>query len=81
MVRRFGLLLVAALATTGADAQEQSRLDAIQKSGVLRVCTPGDYRPFSLARSDGGYEGLDVVRSESRQAVAVRRNRVPAAAW
>jgi cyclohexadienyl dehydratase len=53
-------LLVVALATTGADAQEQSRLDAVQKSGVLRVCTPGDYRPFSLARSDGSYEGLDV---------------------
>jgi cyclohexadienyl dehydratase len=60
MVRRFAVLLVVALLTTGADAQEQSRLDAVQKSGVLRVCTPGDYRPFSLARSDGSYEGLDV---------------------
>jgi cyclohexadienyl dehydratase len=37
-----------------------SRLDAVQKSGKLRVCTPGDYKPFSLQRLDGGFEGLDV---------------------
>ena len=36
-----------------------SRLDAVQKSGKLRVCTPGDYTPFALAK-DGSYEGLDV---------------------
>ena len=59
MVARLVLLFGVALAATSAYAQE-SRLDAIQKSGVLRVCTPGDYRPFSLARPDGTYEGLDV---------------------
>jgi cyclohexadienyl dehydratase len=32
----------------------------VVKSGKLRVCTPGDYKPFSLLRADGGYEGLDV---------------------
>jgi len=37
-----------------------SRLDAVQKSGKLRICTPGDYKPFSLQRADGGFEGLDV---------------------
>ena len=37
-----------------------SRLDSVQKSGKLRVCTPGDYKPFSLQRPDGGFEGLDV---------------------
>lgn len=37
-----------------------SRLDAVQKSGKLRICTPGDYKPFSLQRPDGGFEGLDV---------------------
>jgi cyclohexadienyl dehydratase len=36
-----------------------SRLDAVQKSGKLRVCTPGDYTPFALAK-DGSFEGLDV---------------------
>jgi cyclohexadienyl dehydratase len=37
-----------------------SRLDEVVKSGKLRVCTPGDYKPFSYLRPDGGYEGLDI---------------------
>ncbi|HEY4067369.1 MAG TPA: transporter substrate-binding domain-containing protein [Burkholderiaceae bacterium] len=54
--------LLAALATPSAFALDApaSRLDAVQKAGKLRVCTPGDYRPFSLLRSDGAYEGIDV---------------------
>jgi cyclohexadienyl dehydratase len=45
-----------------------SRLDAVQKSGKLRICTPGDYKPFSLQRGDGGFEGLDIdlVQSASK---------------
>jgi len=49
----------------GAAVAQESRLDAVQKSGALRVCTPGDYKPFSLARADGGYEGLDVDLAQS----------------
>lgn len=59
MLVRSALMFAVALAAASAHAQD-SRLDAIQKSGVLRVCTPGDYRPFSVARPDGSYEGLDV---------------------
>lgn len=59
MFYRVALLFLAALVGTNAVAQE-SRLDAVQKSGTLRVCTPGDYRPFSLAKPDGSYEGIDV---------------------
>ena len=39
---------------------EDSRLDDVVKRGALRVCTPGDYKPFSLAKADGTFEGLDV---------------------
>ena len=53
------VFLLSALAATSIHAEE-SRLDAIQRSGTLRVCTPGDYQPFSLAKPDGSYEGLDV---------------------
>jgi cyclohexadienyl dehydratase len=57
-------LLVALSLVTASSALAQdtpaSRLDTVQKSGKLRVCTPGDYKPFSLQRSDGGFEGLDV---------------------
>ena len=56
---RTWLVMLAALLPVCALAQE-SRLDAVQKSGVLRVCTPGDYKPFSFARPDGGYEGIDI---------------------
>lgn len=59
MNHRFAAFLAIALAAATAHAQE-SRLDTIQKSGALRVCTPGDYQPFSLARPDGSYAGLDV---------------------
>ena len=58
------LMLCLACAATLAQAQE-SRLDAVQKSGALRICTPGDYKPFSLARADGAYEGLDVDLAQS----------------
>jgi cyclohexadienyl dehydratase len=39
---------------------EDSRLDDVIKRGALRVCTPGDYKPFSVARGDTAFEGLDV---------------------
>ena len=57
-----GLIVVCALQAppAGAQAPSGSRLDDVIKSGKLRVCTPGDYKPFSLARADGGYEGLDI---------------------
>jgi cyclohexadienyl dehydratase len=56
---RIALPLLLSLVVTDALA-EDSRLDSVQKSGTLRVCTPGDYRPFSVAKADGAYEGIDV---------------------
>jgi cyclohexadienyl dehydratase len=50
----------ALLAAGPAGAQSTSRLDDVIKSGKLRVCTPGDYKPFSYARPDGSFEGLDI---------------------
>ena len=40
-------------------------VDEVIKAGVLKVCTPGDYRPFSFAVSDGVYEGLDIDLMQS----------------
>ena len=63
MVRTIVIALVAlAIAAPVALAQglPASRLDDIVKAGKLRVCTPGDYKPFSYARPEGGYEGLDI---------------------
>ena len=37
-----------------------SHLDAVQKAAVLRICTPGDYKPFSFQKADASFEGIDV---------------------
>jgi cyclohexadienyl dehydratase len=63
-----GVLFVA-LAACGAAAQAQasaeSSLDAVMKGGVLRACTPGDYKPFSFLKPDNAYEGIDVDLAQS----------------
>jgi cyclohexadienyl dehydratase len=63
LARSFIGIVLAALAA-GASAQASS-LDAVMKAGVLRACTPGDYKPFSFQRADGAFEGLDVDLAQS----------------
>jgi cyclohexadienyl dehydratase len=70
MPARFLFVALSLIAASPALAQDApaSHLDTVQKSGKLRVCTPGDYKPFSLQRPDGGFEGLDVdlIRSAAK---------------
>jgi len=49
-----------ALVALSCSAAQAASLDEVQKAGVLKVCTPGDYKPFSFALPDGSFEGLDV---------------------
>ncbi|QKM48860.1 Cyclohexadienyl dehydratase [Burkholderia glumae] len=42
-----------------------SRLDAVLARGTLRVCTTGDYRPYSYYRPDGRFDGIDIDLAES----------------
>ncbi|WP_115529781.1 transporter substrate-binding domain-containing protein [Xanthomonas campestris] len=56
------LLLLCGTATAAAPA---SRLDAVVRAGVLRVCTTGDYRPYSLLRADGQFEGSDIALAQA----------------
>ena len=58
----FALSLGCAL---GAQAQTASTLDTVMQTGVLRACTPGDYKPFSFLRSDGVFEGIDADLAQS----------------
>ena len=58
MHRILAVLALAAMA--GCALAQESRLDTVLKTGALRVCTPGDYKPFALAKADAGYEGIDV---------------------
>jgi len=70
LIRTCVALTTSLLFTALAFAQDASpsRLDTVQRSGRLRVCTPGDYAPFALRRSEGTFEGLDVdlVRSAGK---------------
>ncbi|MEB8341482.1 transporter substrate-binding domain-containing protein [Streptomyces endophyticus] len=44
-----------------AKKQPVSLLDSVPKSGVLRVCTTGDYKPFTYKDpEDGSYSGIDI---------------------
>ncbi len=57
-----GLLAMA----SAAQAQEPaSHLDTIQQQGQLRVCTTGDYKPYTFKRPDGGFEGIDIAMAQS----------------
>lgn len=58
------LSLVAAALLTAAPlqaAETASRLDAVMQAGTLKVCTTGDYRPFTyLDPATGAFEGIDI---------------------
>ncbi|AZV28069.1 ArtI protein [Pseudomonas syringae] len=57
-----GLLAIAG----AAQAQEPaSHLDTIQRQGQLRVCTTGDYKPYTFKRPDGGFEGIDIAMAQT----------------
>ncbi|HET7097843.1 MAG TPA: transporter substrate-binding domain-containing protein [Casimicrobiaceae bacterium] len=60
--RVIGIVVASIVLAAQAFAQTPSgsRLDDVIKSGKLRVCSPGDYKPFSFQRPDGGFEGLDI---------------------
>jgi len=64
-IRLSSLVLMSLVAASALAQDATSRLDAVQKSGKLRVCTPGDYKPFSLQRTDSGFEGIDVDMVQS----------------
>ncbi|MDA8457399.1 transporter substrate-binding domain-containing protein [Acidovorax sp. GBBC 3334] len=58
----FATFLAAAAIAVGVFAQSAHagpRLDRIMEAKVLRVGTPGDYRPFAI-KADAGYSGHDI---------------------
>jgi cyclohexadienyl dehydratase len=46
-------------------ATSHSHLDTVIGRGTLRVCTTGDYKPYSFLKSDGKFEGIDIDMAES----------------
>ena len=54
-----GAVLALALSAASGAAWAGDRLDRIMESKVLRVGTPGDYRPFAI-KDGAGYQGHDI---------------------
>lgn len=76
--RRAAAVLAALCCATPVLAGEA--LDAIGASGVIRVGTTGDYKPFTFRRPDGSYAGADIVMAEHLAArLGVRLELVPTA--
>jgi cyclohexadienyl dehydratase len=55
----------AASATPAVAAPAPSRLDDVLARHTLRVCTTGDYKPYSFLEPDGQFEGIDIDLVES----------------
>lgn len=54
-----------AVESPGSDSAPGSRLEGVKEAGVLKVCTTGDYRPFTyLDPKTKEYEGIDVTMVE-----------------
>ena len=52
-------------AATPAPVAAPSRLDDVLARKTLRVCTTGDYKPYSFLRPEGQFEGIDIDLAES----------------
>lgn len=61
-MKRIGFFIIAAFSTV---VYAESHLDTVIKEGELRVCTTGDYKPYSFKDEAGHYQGIDVLMAES----------------
>ena len=62
---RAGAALILSCFGYAASAQAPtSLLDSVQSAGQLRICTTGDFKPFTLAKGED-YEGIDIEMAKS----------------
>src|SRR5687768_6258057 len=54
-----------ALASGVQAEQSPSHLDTVLQQGQLRVCTTGDYKPYTFKGEDGEYSGIDIAMARS----------------
>ncbi|WP_329144893.1 transporter substrate-binding domain-containing protein [Streptomyces sp. NBC_01456] len=68
--------------TASPAAGKTSALDAVPRRGVLRVCTTGDYRPFSYRDPrTGSYRGVDIDMARDLAKSLDARPRYVATTW
>ena len=75
------LAIVATSFAVQAQGAAESTLDSVMKSGVLRACTPGDYKPFSFLKPDGSYEGIDIDLATSLAAAIGAKLELVKTSW
>ena len=75
-------LIAAALGSLVAalPAQAGERLDRIEETKVLRVGTPGDYRPFAMKEANG-YAGYDIDLVKALAAAAGWKVEIVPTTW
>ncbi|UXM94501.1 transporter substrate-binding domain-containing protein [Bartonella sp. HY329] len=59
------ILSATALCPLTAWADSASHLDHVLENKTLRVCTTGDYKPYTFLKEDGDYTGIDVDMARS----------------
>ena len=64
MIRLLSFLMCCILITVTASFAYSRSLDEILSTGILKVGTTGDYKPFSF-NNDGNYEGFDIAVAKS----------------
>lgn len=65
LLGRFWLALVIFAVVCQSAAAAPSILDSVLAQGVLKVCTSGDYRPFSYSADGVTFEGGDIDMAQS----------------
>lgn len=67
---------------TPVAGKKTSALDTVPRRGVLRVCTTGDYRPFShLDPTTGAYRGVDISMAQELAKSLDAKPRYVATTW
>lgn len=64
-ILRFAFSTIVLMPAAFSVHAETSRLDEVMKAGKIRVCSPGDYKPFSYMKPDGAFEGIDIDLAQS----------------
>lgn len=76
-----GLCAVTAQAQSVPASSMATTLDDVTRTGILRACTPGDYKPFSFLTQDGSFEGLDIDLAKSLAAAMDAKLEVVKTSW
>jgi cyclohexadienyl dehydratase len=59
------IMLGGLLALSFGVQAEPSHLDSVIQQGQLRVCTTGDYKPYTYKAETGEYSGIDIAMARS----------------